>query len=120
MQSKAKTVAEYLKEVPEDRREALIRLRKLCKTLLSKHDEGMDYGMPCYKRDGVVEFAFASQKNSINVYVAKQDVMKSHRARLKGLSVGKGCIRYPKPEKLDFSILTDLLKDTSASTGKAC
>ena len=30
MQSKAKTVEEYMKDVPEDRQEALLKLRKLC------------------------------------------------------------------------------------------
>ena len=46
MQSKAKDVAAYLKEVPEERREALIRLRKLCQDILVDYKESMEHGMP--------------------------------------------------------------------------
>ena len=44
MQSKAKDVTAYLKEVPEERRDALTELRTLCLATLTGFDESMAYG----------------------------------------------------------------------------
>lgn len=55
MQSSAKTVSAYLKEVPAERRAALPKLRDLCRAALTGFEESMEYGKPCYKRNDVVE-----------------------------------------------------------------
>jgi uncharacterized protein YdhG (YjbR/CyaY superfamily) len=80
----------------------------------------MDYGMPSYSRDGVVEFGFASQKNYISIYGVKSDAIETHRGEFEGASIGKGCIRYTKPEKVDLAAVERLLKSTAASTGRVC
>lgn len=122
MQSSAKTVSEYLEEVPVARQAALIQLRDLCRTSLPEFQEAMMYGMPGYVRNGEVEVGFASQKNFIALYILKTDVMNAHRELLdvKGVSLGKGCIRYSKPERIDFNVVEMLLKATAASTGTIC
>ncbi|MBI5935560.1 MAG: DUF1801 domain-containing protein [Chloroflexi bacterium] len=122
MQSKALTVTEYLLEVPEERKSALKKLRALCRKHLKGFEEGMEYGMPGYKRNGVVEAGFASQKHFIAFYILRTDVMKSHANQLigTGISHGKGCIRYSKPERIDFKVVESLLKATVQSTGQVC
>jgi len=99
MQSAATDVATYLREVPETRRAALTKLRNLCVKTLVGYEEGMYYGMPGYKRDGIGEVGFASQKNYISLYILKQGVLEAHRAQLVTASIGKGCIRYSSPEE---------------------
>ena len=120
MQSSAKDVSSYLQQVPTERQETLMKLRQLCLETLESYEEGMDYGMPSYKKDGTVEVAFASQKNYISLYILKQDVMDAHRELLKGVSLGKGCIRYSKPDKINFDVVKKLLVGTSQSTNKIC
>ena len=121
MQSKAENVDEYLEEVPEERREALTRLRNLCLGILDGYEENMSYGMPGYKKaGGEIEIAFASQKNYISFYVLKDDVLNKHRESLKGLNMGKGCIRYTKPEKIDFKIVKGLLQDSYHTDSEIC
>jgi len=120
MKSTAKDVASYLRGVPEDRLEALDKLRKLCLGTLQGYQECMDYGMPGYKRNDIVEVAFASQKNYISLYILKQDVVYANRGLLKGLKMGKGCIRYTKPEKIDFGIIKQLLVETHKSKRPIC
>jgi hypothetical protein len=44
----------YLKEVPAERKAALKKPRDLCRATLNGFEESMDYGGPCYSRDGVV------------------------------------------------------------------
>ena len=120
MQSKAKDVDRYLTQVPDERLEALRQLREMCVAVLEGYDEGMQYGMPSYARDGTVEVAFASQKNYISLYILKEPVLDKHRPALQGVSLGKGCIRYARPEKIDFEIVRQLLADTVASEAKIC
>jgi uncharacterized protein YdhG (YjbR/CyaY superfamily) len=122
MQSTAKTVTAYLDEVLAERKAALAKLRDLCRRLLKGYEESMQYGGPCYSRNGRVEVGFASQKNFIGLYILRTDVMNAHRDLLKGkgVSLGKGCIRYSKPEKIDFQVVEMMLKATRESTGPIC
>ena len=114
MQSSAQTVPAYLKEVPAERRAALKQLRDLCRATLTGFEESMQYGMPGYSRNGTVEVGFMSQKHFIGLYILRTDVMNSHRYLLNipGVTLGKGCIRYSKPEKIDFKVVESLLKAT--------
>jgi uncharacterized protein YdhG (YjbR/CyaY superfamily) len=121
MQSDAKTVDDYLREVPEERQAALARLRALCQQTLTGYEEGMYYGMPSYRpAGGEPEVGFASQKNYISLYILKGAVLDRYRDALKGLSLGKGCIRYSKPEKIDFELVRRLLADSLASDAEVC
>jgi uncharacterized protein YdhG (YjbR/CyaY superfamily) len=124
MQSIAKDVTSYLEEVPAKRKAALVELRRQCLTLLKGFEESMIYGGPCYSRNGVAEVGFASQKHFIGLYTlrVRTDVMKSHLEllKIKGVSVGKGCIRYSKPEKIDFKVVESILKATVKSSGVVC
>ena len=120
MKSEAKDVATYIDESPADRREALLKLRRLCREVLTGFDEIMAYGGPCYARKGKVEVGFASQKHFIGLYILRQDALETQRPNLTGLSVGKGCIRYSRPEKIDYAVVERLLVATRDSTGDIC
>ena len=120
MQSKAKDVTIYLQEADTERQESLSRLRELCREVLTGYEEGMDYGMPSYKKDGKIEVGFANQKNYISLYILKEDVVEQNRSALKGLNVGKGCIRYSSPRKMDMEVIRKLLLDTVLSENIAC
>ena len=75
MKSDAKNVDSYLTQVPEKRLDALKKIRALCQEHLPGYEESMAYKMPSYKKNDVVEVAFASQKQHICVYILKHDVM---------------------------------------------
>ena len=117
MQSSAKTVTDYLEEVPAERQATLVRLREMCREHLPSLEETMDYMVPSYKRNGEVEVAFASQKYFIALYILRKSVIDAYRDQLKGQSIGKGCIRYTKPEKVDFTLVEKLLRDTEKAEG---
>lgn len=121
MQSKAANVDDYLKEVPENRRESLTQLRNLCLEILDGYEESMEYGMPSYKKvGGEIEVAFASQVNYISFYILKEDVLNKYRDSLAGLNLGKGCIRYRKPEQIDIKIVEQLLIESYQSGSEIC
>jgi uncharacterized protein YdhG (YjbR/CyaY superfamily) len=112
----------YLAEAPAERRAALTELRELCRTTLTGFGESMSYGGPCYSRDGEVEVGFASQKHFIGLYILGTDVLDAHRNLLKGrgVSLGKGAIRYSKPGRIDFRVVEMVLRATRESTGPIC
>ena len=83
MTSNAKTVQEYIAELPEDRREAIVNLRKIISENLPKgFEEQMSYGMigyviphsiypkgyHCTPELPLPFLSIASQKNSVNIY----------------------------------------------------
>lgn len=118
MQSTHKTVDEYLTSVPPERLEALQTLRALCLEHLVGYAESMSYGMPCYSRDGVQGVAFNSQKQYLSLYIGNKTVLDAHRDKLK--DAGKGCIRYKRPEQIDYNLVATLLRESAASDAEIC
>jgi uncharacterized protein YdhG (YjbR/CyaY superfamily) len=120
VRSEAATVGEYIAEAPLGRRRALNLLLELCREELSGFDEAMRHGMPSYLRDGAVEVAFASQKAYISLYIFRQAALEANAERLAGLSVGKGCIRFRRPEQIDPITVRALLSATATDPGPIC
>ncbi|MCA8910132.1 MAG: DUF1801 domain-containing protein [Planctomycetes bacterium] len=137
MQSKAKTVAEYLKSLPDDRREAIEAVRKvILKNLDSKYEEGMQYGMigyyvphkhypPGYHCDPKQPLPFASiasQKNHMAVYLMctymdpEQDewFRQAWAKTGKKLDMGKSCVRFKKLENLALDVIGEAIKRVPA------
>jgi hypothetical protein len=54
--------------------------------------------------------------------IIRLDVLNAHRDLLKakGVSLGESCIRYSKPERIDFHVVEMMLKETQKSTGVIC
>src|SRR5215470_17730340 len=120
MPDKATHVDEYIAAAPPDRRAALELLRQLCRKELPGFEETIAHGMPSYRRAGVIEVAFASQKRYLSLYILRTAAMTSAAAELSGLSVGKGCIRYPRPDLIDPATVRDLLRATARDDGPVC
>jgi uncharacterized protein YdhG (YjbR/CyaY superfamily) len=120
MTSKAPDVDTYIADVPADRRAAIEKLRSLCRRHLKGYDESMQYGLPTYRRGGVPEVAFASQKQYIALYVMKKDVLDEFRSALGASSIGKGCVRFNKPEMIDFAVIDRLLRRNAQSAAANC
>ncbi|GJM24448.1 MAG: hypothetical protein DHS20C16_08630 [Phycisphaerae bacterium] len=133
MQSKAKTVKEYLDALPEDRRKALQAVRKVIKANLDKgYKEGMQYGMigyfvphtiypdgyHCDPSEPLPFASIASQKNHMAIYMmcvysdAKlQEWFKKAWAKTgKKLDMGKSCVRFKKLEDLPLEIIGETIR----------
>ena len=137
MQSKSKTVAEYVKELAADRQEAIEQLRSVIKKKLPKgFQEEMNYGMigyvvphtlypkgyHCKPTDPLPFMNIASQKNFIAVYhmglYADPELMKWFTTEYpkhstQKLDMGKSCIRFKKPEQIPFKLIGELASKMS-------
>jgi uncharacterized protein YdhG (YjbR/CyaY superfamily) len=120
MRSKAATIDEYIGEASLERRSALTLLRRLCRDELSGFEEAMRHGMPSYLREDAIEVAFASQKAYVSLYILRQAALEANAHRLGGLSVGKSCIRFRRPEQIDPTTVRALLRATASDSGPIC
>ena len=137
MQSKAKTVAQYLAELPPDRRQAVEGVRKVILANLDKgYEEGIQYGMisyyvphsvypPGYHCDPKQPLPFtclASQKGYLSLYLmsiymdrkALQSFQDACAERGKKLNMGKSCIRFKKLEDLPLDVIGQIIRRTPA------
>lgn len=138
MTSTAASPEQYIKELPPDRKEPISQLRHIIlKNLPKGFKETMSYGMlgyvvphelypsgyHCDPKLPLPFLAIASQKNFIAFYhmgiYAMPDLLqwfiteypKHSTARL---DMGKGCIRFKKPEHIPYKLLGELVKKVPA------
>lgn len=97
MQYNANTPTEYLDVLEEDwRKEKLLELREII--LLKAYDftERINYKMLCYTDENGDLFHLNAQKNYVSLYVGDTAKIDPEGSLLKGLNLGKGCIRFKK------------------------
>lgn len=137
MQSKSKTVKEYINDIPPERAEAFGKLRNtIVKNLPKGFTEGIHYGMIGYcvphsiypkgyhcKPEQPLPFAnIASQKNFIAFYhmglYANPDLLKWFvtefpKHSTAKLDMGKSCVRFKKTSDIPFKLIGELMKKIS-------
>jgi hypothetical protein len=139
MTSQASTPEQYIKELPADRKEPIMKLREtVLKNLPKGFKEVMSYGMlgyvvphelyPAgYHCDPKLPLPFAciaSQKNFIAFYhmgvYANPQLLKWFTAEYPKhspakLDMGKSCIRFKKPEHIPHKLIGELMKKISVN-----
>jgi hypothetical protein len=144
MQSNATTVAAYLEEIPEERKEAFFKLRDTILTNIPKgFSEQLSYGslgyfVPhsiypkgyhCDPKLPLPFIALASQKNFIALYhmgiYAKPELLNwfvseypKHSAQK--LDMGKSCIRFKKMDQIPFDLIAALVQKMSVQEWIDC
>ncbi len=133
MRSKAKTVGEYLAELPQDRREALQAVRTVVlKNLPKGYEEGIQHGMigyfvphsvypPGYHCDPSQPLPFvglASQKNYMTLSLMCVYADSEHESWFreawaksgKKLDMGKSCVRFKRIDDLPLKVIGQTIK----------
>ena len=132
MKYKASTPEEYIAQIPDERKEAMQKLRSvILKNLPEGFEEGINYGMigycvphsiypsgyHCTPELPLPFMSIASQKNSINIYhsgiYADKEIFdwfvagyKKHSNRK--LDIGKSCIRFKNIDELQYNLIGEL------------
>lgn len=135
MRSNSETVADYLAELPADRREALEAVRRtILDNLPSGYEEAMNWGMityqvplethpDTYNGQPLMYAALASQKNHMAVYLiaSYMDEETQHafedryRATGKRYDVGKSCVRFRKLDNLPLELIGESIASLGVS-----
>ena len=137
MQSKATTPEQYLSELPEDRKEAMLKLRNAIKENLPQgFEEVISYGMlgyvvphsiypsgyHCNPKLPLPFINLASQKNFIVLYhmgiYADKNLeswfVSEYPKHVKTkLDMGKSCIRFKKMDDIPFDFIGELVAKVS-------
>jgi len=137
MQSKAKTVQEYLDEIPDERKDSFSKLRKTIQANLPKgFVEGIGYGMigytvpfnlypkgyHCASKLPLPFVNLASQKNFIAFYhmglygnpkLLAWFVKEYPKHSKYKLDMGKSCVRFKKIDGIPYKLLGELMKKIS-------
>lgn len=138
MISNAKTPQEYINELPDDRKQAVQKLREvILKNLPTGFSEVMGYGMlgyvvphslypKGYKSDPKLPLPYiniASQKNYISFYqmgvYANKDLLEWFtneypKYSKTQLDMGKGCIRFKKIDQIPYALIGELVGKITA------
>ena len=132
MTSEAKTPEEYIRQLPEERKETILKLRKvILDNLPNGYEEQMNYGMlgyvvphsvypEGYHCDTKLPLPFmnlASRENFIAVYhmgiYANKELMDWFIAAYpnyskRKLDMGKSCIRFKKIDEIPYQLIGEL------------
>ena len=132
MQSKAKTVEQYLKQLPADRQKALRAVRQvILKNLPKGYEEAIGWGVityhvplarlpETYNGQPLCYAALASQKNYMSVYLmtvygdkAREKWFRAQfKAAGKKLNMGKSCVRFRKLKDLPLDVIGETIART--------
>ena len=127
MRSEAKAVEEYLRSLPQERRESISAVRQvILKNLPDGYEEMMNWGMityqvpletypDTYNGQPLMYAALASQKNHMAIYLTGIYVSESSRSEFeaaykatgKRFDVGKSCVRFRKIDDLPLPLIGD-------------
>ena len=133
MQSDAKTVDQYISELPPERKEAIKKVRQvILENLPEGYEEAMNWGMisyeipletypDTYNKKPLMYAALASQKNHMAVYLsgiylsekARQDFETAYTATGKRFDVGKSCVRFRKLDDLPLKLIGKAIASVS-------
>jgi uncharacterized protein YdhG (YjbR/CyaY superfamily) len=131
------SVEEYLRKLPEDRRDVVVKLRDLIHAKLPEgFHETISYGMISYvvphsmyqkgyhvnPEEPLPFLSLASQKNHIALYHFGIYMMPELEAWFRNeyssrvdtkLDMGKSCLRFRNPKKIPYDLLGELLEKVS-------
>ena len=144
MQSTATSIEAYLEEIPEERKDALKKLREtILKNIPKGFVEQMSYGMigyvvphsiypngyHCTPELPLPFISFASQKNFIAVYhmgiyadpeLLNWFVAEYPKHSTQKLDMGKSCIRFKKADQIPFELIAELAQKMSVQEWITC
>lgn len=137
MQSSAQSIEAYLKEIPEERKSAFLRLREtILKNIPKGFIEKISYGVigfivphdlypkgyHCNPKLPLPFISIASQKNFIALYhmgiyanpeLLQWFITEYPKYSTQKLDMGKSCIRFKKLDQIPFDLIAQLVQKIS-------
>ena len=130
-QTKAKSVKEYLDDLPKERKAMVLSLHNFIKKTVPKlkvhfANNMLGYGSfpyKNYKKENVEwpTVALASQKNYVSIYICSivdgQYIAEKYKKELGKVKVGRSCISFKKLEDVNLPVLRKVLRAVGKSPG---
>jgi uncharacterized protein YdhG (YjbR/CyaY superfamily) len=103
-------VDDYLAAAPEPHRTTLTALRSLLVGLLPEAEQGIAYGVPCFKVDGKGIAGFAFYTKHCSYFPMSGSITAELASELRGYGTAKGSIRFAVDEPLRADLVRQLVE----------
>lgn len=103
-------IDEYLKDIDEDKKLELERIRIIAKKVVPEAEEAISYGMPTLKYQGHSFLGFDAHKNHIGIYPYGGEVIEVFKDKLHDYGLSKGAIRVPFDNPISENLLKEIVE----------
>ena len=106
----AKSVEEYLANVPEPACSTLKHIRSVIQSVVPKEaTEAISYGMPMFKFNGML-VGYAAFKNHCSLFPTGSGVIERFAKELKDYATSRGTIQFPSDKPLPDALVKKIVK----------
>ena len=105
---KISTVDEYIQLIPEEVRPAFEAFRYMLRKTVPEAEEGISYGMPCIKLNGILVY-YACHKKHIGLY-PYTTVIKAFSKKLENYVTSKGAIQFPLGKAVPEELIAEIIQ----------
>ncbi len=111
MQYDVDTPKGYLEALEDDwRKQTLLEIRDVILAQDSEMQEGIEYKMLSYSLNGRSLINLNAQKGYVSVYAGEAAKIDPSGELLKGLNVGKVCVRFSKTKNVSNTRITEYIQ----------
>ena len=103
------SVDEYLKNLPEDQRAALERLRRTIRAAAPDAEECISYNVPGFRLEGRLLVSYGAARRHCSFYPGAHPI-RVHRGELAGFSTAKGTVRFQPDRPLSAGLIRKLVR----------
>jgi len=106
--TKVATVDEYIQLIKEEARPEFEAFRLMLLNIVPDAEEGISYGMPCIKLNGILVY-YACHKKHIGFYPFP-NVIKVFSKKLEVYETSKGAIQFPLGKALPEELIQEIIQ----------
>jgi uncharacterized protein YdhG (YjbR/CyaY superfamily) len=107
---KGSTHDHYLAGLPDDKRNALEKLRRNIKAAAPRAEECISYRLPAFRLEGKVLVLFGATAKHCSFYPGSGAAVEAHRDDLREYSTSKGTIRFDAAKPLPAALVRKIVK----------
>jgi uncharacterized protein YdhG (YjbR/CyaY superfamily) len=108
--SKPKTIDEYLTTVKTDHRQALEKLRQTIRAVVPNAEECISYGIPAFRLNGRLLVGFGAWVTHCSFYPMSSTTLGKFRNDLKDFQTSKGTLRFTPDRPLSVRLVKKLVQ----------
>jgi uncharacterized protein YdhG (YjbR/CyaY superfamily) len=106
----ANEVDDYLAVVPEPQRATLAAMRSLIAGLLPDAEQGIAYGVPCFRVNGKAVAGFGFSKNHCSYFPMSGSITAELADELQGYVTAKGSVQFAVDTPLPADLVRQLIE----------
>lgn len=108
MKTRTPTVADYLADLPKDKRVALETLRKTIRRAIPRAEEVISYQIPAFRLDDRIVLWYGASANYCSIYPGT--VVSEFKDELEDYETSKGTIRFEPGHLLPATLIRKIVR----------